>query len=328
MTSKKKELFVDLNTIDPKEVEWLCEPFIPFSMITIMEGDPGVGKSFLAMQLAAQISIGGELPEGQKLDRGRVLYLSAEDDAAYTIRPRIDAMGGDPSRIRVQGDFLSLDEKGLNALMREVRRKPPDLLILDPLFAYVPSGQDMYKPNVIRQLLSFLKDIAETGETAVLIIRHLTKAKHDKAIYRGGGSMDVIGAARSAFLVCEHPNDSSTKLVVHIKHNIAKRGQTQSYEIFADDGGMATLNWLGPSDITIDDLISSEGGTPKMSALDEEIQFLRVFLKNGPVATTKVEKEAAARDISEKTLERARRSLGIVSKKKGKSWVLSLPDEE
>jgi hypothetical protein len=186
----------------------------------------------------------------------------------------------------------------------------------------------MYKPNVIRQLLSFLKDIAETGETAVLIVRHLTKAKHDKAIYRGGGSMDVIGAARSAFLVCEHPNDSSTKLVVHIKHNIAKRGQTQSYEIYADDGGMATLNWLGPSDITIDDLILSEGGTPKMSALDEAIQFLRVFLKNGPEATTKVEKEAAARDISEKTLERARRSLGVVSKKKGKSWVLSLPDEE
>ena len=328
MTSKKKELFVDLDTIDPKEVEWLWEPFIPFSMITIMEGDPGVGKSFLAMQLAAQISLGGELPEGQKLDRGRVLYLSAEDDAAYTIRPRIDAMGGDPSRIRVQGDFLSLDEKGLNALMREVRRKPPDLLILDPLFAYVPSGQDMYKPNVIRQLLSFLKDIAETGETAVLIVRHLTKAKHDKAIYRGGGSMDVIGAARSAFLVCEHPSDSSTKLVVHIKHNIAKRGQTQSYEIYSENGGMATLNWLGPSDITIDDLISSEGGTPRMSALDEAIQFLRVFLKNGPEPTTKVEKEAAARDISEKTLERARRSLGVVSKKKGKSWVLSLPDEE
>lgn len=328
MKSKKKELFVDLDTIDPKEFEWLWEPFIPFSMITIMEGDPGVGKSFLAMQLATQISIGGELPDGQELDRGRVLYLSAEDDVAYTIRPRIDAMGGDPTRIRVQGDFLSLDEKGLNVLMREVRRKPPDLLILDPLFAYVPSGQDMYKPNVIRQLLSFLKDIAETGATAVLIVRHLTKAKHDKAIYRGGGSMDVIGAARSAFLVCEHPNDSSTKLVVHIKHNIAKRGQTQSYEIFSEDGGMATLNWLGPSDITIDDLISTEGGTPRMSALDEAIQFLRVFLKNGPEPTTKVDKEAAARDISEKTLERARRSLGVVSKKKGKSWVLSLPDEE
>ncbi|WP_027834875.1 AAA family ATPase [Maritalea myrionectae] len=328
MSSKKKELFVDLDGIEAKEIEWLWEPFIPFSMITIMEGDPGIGKSFLAMHLAAQISIGGELPDGQKLDKGRVLYLSAEDDAAYTIRPRIDAMGGDAEQIRVQGDFLSLDENGLKALMREVRRRPPDLLILDPLFAYVPSGQDMYKPNVIRQLLSFLKDIAEAGETAVLIVRHLTKAKHDKAIYRGGGSMDVIGAARSAFLVCEHPNDSDTKLVVHIKHNIAPRGKTQTYELYSEEEGeMAQLNWLGSSDITIDDLINPNSGT-RMSALDEAIQFLRVFLKNGPEPTTSVEKEAAARDISEKTLERARRSLGVRSTKKKDKWYLSLPDEE
>lgn len=327
MTSKKKKLFVGLDTINAKEVAWLWEPFIPFSMITIMEGDPGIGKSFLGMQLATQVSKGGELPDGQKVGRGHVLYLSAEDDAAYTIRPRIDAMGGDPSRIRVQGDFLSLDEKGLQALMREVKRKPPDLLILDPLFAYIPTGQDIYKPNVIRQLLSFLKDIAEAGETAVVIIRHLTKAKHSKAIYQGGGSMDVIGAARSAFLVCEHPNDSETKLVVHIKHNIAPRGQTQSYEIARDDMGNARFNWLGPSDITIDDLISSEGA-PRMSALDEATQFLRVFLKNGPEPSTKVEKEAAARDIAPKTLERARRALGVRSTKKGKGWFLSLPDEE
>ena len=139
--------------------------------------------------------------------------------------------------------------------------------------------------------------------------------------------MDVIGAARSAFLVCEHPTDSSTKLVVHIKHNIAKRGQTQTYEITGEEGEMATLNWLGPSDITIDDLISTEGAT-RMSALDEASQFLRVFLKNGPQPSTKVEKEAAARDISPKTMERARRALGVSSKKKGKIWFLSLPDEE
>ncbi|MGJ8529394.1 AAA family ATPase [Maritalea sp.] len=328
MSSKKKELFVDLDSIEAKEVEWLWEPFIPFSMITIMEGDPGIGKSFLAMHLAAQISIGGELPDGQKVDKGRVLYLSAEDDAAYTIRPRIDAMGGDAEQIRVQGDFLSLDEKGLKALMREVRRKPPELLILDPLFAYVPSGQDMYKPNVIRQLLSFLKDIAEAGETAVLIVRHLTKAKHDKAIYRGGGSMDVIGAARSAFLVCEHPNDCDTKLVVHIKHNIAPRGKTQTYELYAEEEGeMAQLNWLGPSDITIDDLIDPNSGT-QMSALDEAVQFLRVFLKNGPERSSAVEKEAAARDISPKTLERARRSLGIKAKKTKDGWYQSLPEEK
>ncbi len=236
-------------------------------------------------------------------------------------------MGGDPSRIRVQGDFLSLDEKGLQALKNEVLRKPPDLLILDPLFAYIPSGQDMYRPNVIRQLLSFLKSIAEAGETAVLVIRHLTKAKHDKAIYSGGGSMDVIGAARSAFLVCEHPKDSSTKLILHIKHNIAIRGVTQSYRISAEEGGMATLKWLGPSDLTVDDLISSEGNA-RTSALDIAIQYLKETLKDGPQAASKVETDAAARDISEKTLERARRVLEVKSTKKGTRWFLSLPSEQ
>ena len=327
MTRKQKIRFVNLDTIEPREVEWLWEPLIPFGMITIMEGDPGVGKSFLAMHIASRVSTGGELPEGQKLERGCVLYLSAEDDAAYTIRPRIDAMGGDPTRIRIQGDFLSFDEDGLNAVQREVKRNPPDLIILDPLFAYIPSSQDMYRPNVIRQLLSFLKEIAEDGSTAVLIIRHLTKAKQDKAIYRGGGSMDVIGAARSAFLVCDHPNQSSTKLVVHIKHNIAVRGQTLCYEIQGEKGGVATLNWLGSSDITIDDLVSSEVGAGT-SALDEAIQFLRSFLKDGPVATIKVQEEAAARGISVKTLERARQSVRVKSKKKRSKWFLSLPDEE
>lgn len=329
MTSDRKHrLFVDLHTIEPREIVWLWEPFIPFGMITIMEGDPGIGKSFLAMHLAAQITVGGEMPEGQKLDKGRVLYLSAEDDSAYTTRPRIDTMGGDARRIRVQADFLSLDEKGLKALKREVKRNPPDLLVFDPLFAYVPSGQDMYKPNVIRQLLSFLRDVAEIGETAVLVIRHLTKTKHDKAIYRGGGSMDVIGAARSAFLVCEDPNDSHTKLVVHIKHNIAPRGRTQAYELVAEGAGdIAKLNWLGPSDITVDDLIAPEVGK-RTSALDEAVQFLREYLQNGPAASAMAEKEATARGIASKTLERAKRSLGVLSKKKGKKWFLSLPDDE
>ncbi|QYA08309.1 hypothetical protein J5285_06330 [Agrobacterium larrymoorei] len=157
----------------------------------------------------------------------------------------------------------------------------------------------------------------------------MTKAKHDKAIYQGGGSMDVIGAARSAFLVCEHPNDSGTKLIVHIKHNIAPRGQTQTYELYSEkEGDIARLNWLGPSDITVDDLMSPTEGKKRMSSLDEAIEFLRVYLKNGRQPTTTVEKEAAARGISEKTLERARHSLSVKSSKARDKWYLSLPDEE
>lgn len=122
MTDKYQSSFVYLSSIESREIMWLMRPLIPFGMITIMEGDPGVGKSFLAMHIAAQVSIGGYLPGDNHLKRGGVLYLSAEDDAEYTIRPRIDAMGGDPNRIRIQADFLSLDTAGFAELSDEIRQ--------------------------------------------------------------------------------------------------------------------------------------------------------------------------------------------------------------
>ena len=325
MTSRKKESFIDLASVEAKEVNWLMPPLIPYGMITIMEGDPGVGKSYLAMHIAAQVSIGGSLPGVDKLKRGRVLYLSAEDDLAYTIRPRIDAMGGNPKRIRVQADYLSLDDNGLRELFSEVRKKPPSLIILDPLFAYVPSAQDMYRPNVIRSLLSQLREIAEYGDTAILVVRHLTKTKQDKAVYQGGGSMDVIGAARSAFLVAQHPEDPNWKIVAHVKHNIAPRGTSWVYELAQEvPEGVPILKWIGPSDLTVDDLMIGFDGDRK-PALDEAIDFLREELKDGPQAVAEVEARAEGRGISKRTIVRARKEADIKSKKTRRGWVLSLP---
>lgn len=323
MTNNTK--FISLSDVEALEVEWLWEPLIPFGMITIMEGDPGVGKSYLAMHLAAQITTGGELPENESLDKGRVLYLSAEDDAAYTIRPRIDAMGGDPSRIRIQADYLSLDEKGLEALKREVNRKQLDLIIIDPLFAYIPGDRDMYKPNVIRELLSLLKDIASKGETAILIIRHLTKAKHAKAIYQGGGSMDVIGAARSAFRVEQDPDKPNVKLVLHIKHNIAVQSQTWSYELIpSDNENIALLNWLGASELTIDDL---SGSSSSKSSLEIAVNFLKDQLSKKPKPSKLIYEEGKMLGISKRTIDRARSELGVKKEKTKKGWSMSLPDK-
>lgn len=327
MTSKKKELFVDLSSVEAMEIEWLMPPLIPYGMITIMEGDPGIGKSYLAQHIAAQVSIGGSLPGVEKLRRGRVLYLSAEDDPAYTIRPRIDAMGGDPKRIRIQADYLSLDEDGLKMLLEEVRRKPPSLIIIDPLFAYVPSAQDMYRPNVIRSLLSQLRDIAEYGDTAILIIRHLTKTKREKAIYQGGGSMDVIGAARSAFLVAEHPSDPEQKIVVHVKHNIAPRGTSWVYELVQETPeGLPVLKWIGPSILTVEDLMGQGDGDRK-SALEQAIDFLRAELKDGPKPVAKVEALGQDQGIAKRTMDRARKEVGAVTKKCKKGWLLSIPED-
>jgi archaellum biogenesis ATPase FlaH len=328
MTGKRNGPFVDLSTVEAKEIEWLMPPLIPYGMITIMEGDPGVGKSYLAMHIAAQISIGGSLPGVDKLERGRVLYLSAEDDPAYTIRPRIDAMGGEPKRIRIQADYLSLDEDGLKDLMDEIRRNPPRLIIMDPLFAYVPGTQDMYRPNVIRSLLSQLRDIAEYGDTAVLIIRHLTKTKREKAIYQGGGSMDVIGAARSAFLVAQHPDDPEQKIIAHVKHNIAPRGTSWVYELVQEaPDGVPVLKWIGPSDLTVEDLMGADDGDRK-SALDEAIDFLHEELKGGPKPVAEIEAKGQARGIAKRTIDRARKEIGVNAKKGKGGWILSLPDDK
>jgi len=324
---KKKETFVDLSDVEALEVRWLMPPLIPFGMITIMEGDPGIGKSYLAMHIAAQVSVGGSLPGVEKLPKGRVLYISAEDDAGYTIRPRIDAMGGDPSRIRVQAEYEALDDDGIEALMDEVRRTPPRLIIIDPLFAYVPGTADMYRPNVIRALLSELKEVAEYNETAILVVRHLTKTKRDKAIYQGMGSMDVIGAARSAFLVAQHPDEPGWKVVAHVKHNLSERGQSWIYELVkgAKDG-LPVLTWVGPTDLTVEDLMGGDDGDRK-SARDEAIDFLRAFLKEGAQPARLVEEKAKAAGIAKRTLDRAKQDLKIVPKKTRNGWAWSLPDD-
>ena len=328
MSKKEKPSpFIDLSSVEAKEIHWLMEPFIPFGMITIMEGDPGVGKSFLAMHIAAQISIGGSLPGAKKLNKGRVLYLTTEDDLAYTIRPRIDAMGGNPERIRVQADYLSLDDEGLDELLEEIEKYPPDIIIMDPLFAYVPSDQDMYRPNVIRSLLAKLKDLAEHGDIAILIIRHLTKGKRDKAIYQGGGSMDVIAAARSAILVAEDPSDPDQKIVAHLKHNIAPRGTSWIFKLIQEaDDILPSIEWIGPSELTVEDLVGQSDNN-RQSAVDQAIEFLKEELKERPRKVTDIEEKAASQKISKRTLARARDKIGIVPRKGKRGWMMSLPDE-
>jgi hypothetical protein len=186
----------------------------------------------------------------------------------------------------------------------------------------------MYRPNVIRALLSELKEAAEYDETAILLVRHLTKAKRDKAIYQGSGSMDVIGAARSAFLVAQHPDDPDLKIVAHVKHNISERGQSWVYELVKQtEDGLPILKWVGTSDLTIDDLMGQDDGDRK-SALDQAIDLLREDLKDGPKLVATIEMKAQAKGIAKRTLDRARKELGVVPRKLKDGWMLSLPDDQ
>ena len=160
-----------------------------------------------------------------------------------------------------------------------------------------------------------------------MLVRHLTKAKRDKAIYQGMGSMDVIGAARSAFLVAQHPDDPSLKIVAHVKHNISERGQSWVYELVQEtENGLPILNWVGPSDLTIEDLMGGDDGDRK-SALDQAVDFLREELKDGSKPVAEIEAKGQALGIAKRTIDRARKEIGTEAKKGKGGWILSLPDD-
>jgi AAA domain len=315
--------FEYLSSIETEQIEWLWDPLIPQSMITIIEGDPGLGKSFLAMHIGAQTTVGGALPGVRHVKRGRVLYFTAEDDPAYTIRPRIDAMKGDPSMIRLQSRYSPFDDDGLKILWREVRAHPPSLIIIDPLVAYVPGSADFYKPNEIRALLYKLNEVAVYSGAALVIIRHLTKGKREKALYQGVGSIDVIGVARSAIRVAEHPEDPDLRVVAHLKHNLTKRGDSWLFSLDEQRGGVPILRWHGNSPLTADDL--SELPREDVSPRDEAIELLTRELKKGPKTANELKEIAEKYSISVRTLNRAKSELGVASRKIGNQWSWELP---
>lgn len=316
--------FVELADIEPKEVRWLFEPFIPFAMISIIEGDPGLGKSFLAMHIASLVSKGGKWPNGDRIKAANVLYLSAEDDNAYTIRPRMEAMGADLTRVVVLQEFLSLDADGIAAVQEEIRKNPPALIILDPMIAFMEAGGDPYRPTTIRPFLGALRSLAESAGAAVLIIRHLAKARYGNALYQGAGSIDQVAAARSVMRVAPNPHNEDQRILAHVKHNLSPRGTSLLFEVVSSADNKALVEWHGETDLTIDDL---DGGKSEddSSTLEVAITFLEAALAEGPVLSTRLVTNAEARAISKRTLERAKKKLGVVAQKKKDGWRWSLP---
>lgn len=322
--SSDNEFYAPLSDFESEKVEWLWPYYLGAGILTVMDGDPGVGKSFLAMQIAAQFSVGGSLPGISKVQRRRVLYLTREDDPAFTIRPRIDAMGGDASRIDVQAKFDPFDQNGMKRLWRWVKKHPPRLIVIDPLYSFVGADADIYRPNEIRQVLAELQEVANDNGAAILAIRHLRKMKSDKAIYQGAGAIDVIGVARCGLLVAEDPDDPGRKIIAHSKHNLSKRMESIAYRL-VDQGEdeMPRFEWAGTSTLSADELTGASSGSstqPRSEAAD----FLKELLKDGPVGSKMVEEQAEERGISRRTLNRAKSDLGVVSKQRNREWFLSM----
>ena len=233
-SGEAKPLIVRLGEVEPEKVAWLWEPYIPLGKLTILEGDPGIGKTWLSLKIAAIISRGDTFPGAEGIPRmqrepANVVYLSAEDGLADTLRPRLDKAGADANRIYALTGWEEVDPEtgrrkngsislaALDVIETALMQIKPNLVVVDPIQAYLGAGVDMHRANEVRPVLAGLAALAEKHKFAALCIRHLGKSGQDRVIYRGLGSIDFAAAARSILLVGQHPDDERRRVLAQQK---------------------------------------------------------------------------------------------------------------
>jgi archaellum biogenesis ATPase FlaH len=320
----RKSTVVCLADIEAEEVSWLWHPYIPIGKLTLLEGDPGVGKSWITLGIATSLSLGAALPGAKPFGPTKTLLYTVEDGLADTIRPRLDAMGADVTRVHAEPEPLIFDLDGLERIEADIKRLRPSLVIVDPIMAFMGAKVDINKANETRAVLAQLAGIAEKYGTSILTVRHLRKSESTKAMYRGAGSIDFTAAARSVLLVGRDPGNHSSCAVAHIKSNLAAMGPSLGYEIRED-----CFVWTGESDLTAEQLLAGDVGDEERSAKGEAESFLQDILSEGLVEARAVYRGAKAVGISDRTLKRAKKSLGVNSRRNGfgekSKWLWELP---
>jgi len=312
--------------IQAEAVDWLWKSYIPKGKVTLVEGDPGIGKSWVSLAIATAVSLGKGLPGQELTEPANVVIASAEDGLGDTIRPRLDAMGADVNRIFAIDGALTLDKDGFALLESYLERVRPALLIIDPLVAYLGADIDIHRANETRAVMAQLARLAEKFGVATLAIRHLTKGGMSKAIYRGLGSIDFTAACRSVLLAGRDAENPQSRALVQTKSNLAPAGPSIGYEL--REGG---LYWTGESSLTAAQILAADSGA-RASELDEAVAFLKDELTEGPVPAKDVYRDAEDIGIARRTLERAKAQAGIITRRQGEkgkkgsgAWVWELP---
>lgn len=323
--------------VEPQEVRWLWCGRIPCATTTVLDGDPGLGKSTLSCDLAARVSRGRPMPDGSGGgEAAAVLLLSAEDDPAMTIRPRLERAGADLERCLLvdcmrtpDGDRATELPTDVVALERKIREAGVRLVVVDPLMAFLPATVNTHRDQDIRLALRPLAQVAARTGAAFLIVRHLNKSAGASPLYRGGGSIGIIGAARAGLLFARDPEHDDRRVLAVTKSNLGPPAPALGCRLVSS-GEVARIEWLGEAGYSAEDLLAVPTDRDERSAIEEATAFLRDALAEGPVPARDVKRAAREQGISDRTLARARRTLGGTARKagfgRGAPWVWSLPD--
>ena len=320
MEEIKTELkIIRMSEVQSQEIEWLWYPFIPYGKLTIVQGDPGDGKTTLILNIAAKVSRGESLENGMNVPKPiNVIYQTAEDGLADTVKPRLEKAGADCERILVIDESdksLSMVDERLEQTLLQTKAK---MLILDPIQAYLGGGMDMNRANEAREMTKKLGILAEKYQCAIVLIGHMNKAGGNKAAYRGMGSIDFFAVARSVLLVGKIEGESNLRAVVQIKNNLAEFGHPKAFSL-SENG----FTWIGDYEITADEVLG--GIVPKANKLEQAKLFLRELSRNNNMMpSNEIFDIADKNNISKRTLENAKKELGIKAKKINNCWYWEL----
>ena len=329
---------VAMSDVEPQKTTWLWDQYLPAGAITVLDGDPGLGKSQLTVDLAARLSRGDSMPphsapKGTFTPRG-TLILNAEDDPGRTLRPRLDAAGADITKIHLLREMSGFDGEesrpvslplDLPAIESLIGQHNIGLVVIDPFVAYLDSKLNVNSDADVRRCLGQVATLAETTGASVLLVRHLNKKSGLSAKYRGGGSIGITGAARAVFMVGEDPTDTESRILAPVKCNLAPEPPSLRFHI-ESVATTSRVSWGDSCDVSASDMLGSVK-TSKGGKLDRAKEIIEDILSVGPRGSNEVMQACKGEGIGDSTYHKARKDLGVKSEKEGLTggWLLSLP---
>lgn len=303
---------IRMSDVELTPVEWLWKPYLPFGKLSVLQGNPGEGKTYFAMHLAAACTNGKLLPNMERMEPFNVIYQTAEDGLGDTVKPRLIEAGADLDRVLVIDDSdvqLTLSDERIEKAIIENNAR---LVIIDPIQAYLGSDVDMNRANEVRPIFMRLGQVAQRTGSAILLIGHLNKAAGMQSLQRGLGSIDIAAAVRSVMFIGKLKHDPTMHILTHEKSSLAPPGASLAFSL-GDEGG---FRWVGEYDITADEMLS--GIEPQRETKTQQAKDLICTLLAGgkQVLSEDIDKAALERDIPGRTVRDAKRELGDALKSK------------